>query len=64
LTGDLESVLPVLMLLVQGVSHCNIAAKVYITEGTVKNPVSHILAKLQAEYRTRAADLARRYGLV
>jgi DNA-binding NarL/FixJ family response regulator len=52
------------MLLVQGVSHCNIAAKVDITEGTVKNPVSNILAKLQAEYRTRTADLARRYGLV
>jgi DNA-binding NarL/FixJ family response regulator len=52
------------MLLVQGVSHCNIAAKVYMTEGIVKNPVWHILARLQAEYHTRAADLTRRYGLV
>ena len=26
--------------------------------------VSNILAKLQAENRTRAADIARRYGLV
>ena len=42
----------------------DIAEKLYITEGTVKNHVSNILAKLQAENRTRAADIARRYGLV
>jgi len=34
------------------------------TEGTVKNHVSNALAKLQAENRTRAANIARRYGLV
>ena len=42
----------------------DIAEKLYITEDTVKNHVSNILAKLQAENRTRAADIARRYGLV
>jgi DNA-binding NarL/FixJ family response regulator len=51
----------VLVLLAQG--HSNIAEKLVITEGTVKNHVSNILAKLQAENRTQAADIARRYGL-
>ncbi|MEE9145862.1 MAG: response regulator transcription factor, partial [Candidatus Tectomicrobia bacterium] len=54
----------VLVLLAQGAANRDIAGKLYITEGTVKNHVSSILAKLQAENRTRAADIARRYGLV
>ena len=54
----------VLVLLAQGASNRDIAEKLYITEGTVKNHVSSILTKLQAENRTRAADIARRYGLV
>ncbi|HXV44654.1 MAG TPA: LuxR C-terminal-related transcriptional regulator, partial [Anaerolineae bacterium] len=31
--------------------------------GTVKTHVSNILTKLQAENRTQAANIARRYGL-
>jgi DNA-binding NarL/FixJ family response regulator len=54
----------VLVLLAQGASNRDIAEKLYITEGTVKNHVANILAKLQAENRTRAADIVRRYGLV
>ena len=54
----------VLVLLAQGESNRDIAAKLFITEGTVKNHVSNILDKLQAENRTRAAGIARRYGLV
>ncbi len=53
----------VLVLLAQGASNREIADKLVITEGTVKNHVSNILGKLQAENRTQAADLARRYGL-
>jgi len=53
----------VLVLLAQGASNKEIAEKLVITEGTVKNHVSNILAKLQAENRTQAADIARRYGL-
>lgn len=53
----------VLVLLAQGHSNKDIADKLVITEGTVKNHVSNILAKLQAENRTQAADIARRYGL-
>ena len=53
----------VLVLLAQGASNRDIAEKLFITEGTVKNHVSNILGKLQAENRTQAADIARRYGL-
>jgi len=54
----------VLVLLAQGASNKDIAEKLFITEGTVKNHVSNILAKLRAENRTQAADIARRRGLV
>lgn len=54
----------VLVLLAQGLSNREIAEKLVVTEGTVKNHVSSVLAKLQAENRTQAADIARRRGLV
>ena len=54
----------VLILLAQGASNKDMAEKLFITEGTVKNHVSNILAKLQAENRTQAADIARKQGLV
>lgn len=54
----------VLLLLAQGASNKYMAEKLFITEGTVKNHVSNILAKLQAENRTQAADIARKQGLV
>ena len=53
----------VLVYLAQGAANKEIAQKLVITEGTVKNHVSNILGKLQAENRTQAADIARRYGL-
>ncbi|MBV7332330.1 response regulator transcription factor [Chloroflexi bacterium TSY] len=52
----------VLMLLAQGASNQEIADALVITRGTVKNHVSNILGKLQAENRTQAADIARRHG--
>jgi len=54
----------VLVLLAQGASNKELAEKLFITEGTVKNHVSNILAKLQAENRTQAADIARKRGLI
>ncbi len=54
----------VLVLLAQGASNKELAEKLFITEGTVKNHVSSILAKLQAENRTQAADIARKRGLI
>ena len=53
-----------LVLLAQGLSNKEIAEKLVITEGTVKNHVSSILGKLQAENRTQAAAIARQRGLL
>jgi DNA-binding NarL/FixJ family response regulator len=54
----------VLVLLAQGHSNREIAESLVITEGTVKNHVSNILGKLQAENRTQAASIARKHGLL
>jgi len=54
----------VLVMLAQGVPNKEIADKLHIAEGTVKNHVSNILDKLQVQNRTQAADLARRRGLI
>ncbi len=54
----------VLVMLAQGIPNKEIADKLHIAEGTVKNHVSNILGKLQVQNRTQAADLARRRGLV
>jgi len=54
----------VLVLLAQGLANREIAEKLVIAEGTVKNHVSNILAKLQVSNRTEAANIARQRGLV
>jgi DNA-binding NarL/FixJ family response regulator len=54
----------VLIMLAQGIPNKEIADKLHLAEGTVKNHVSNILGKLQVQNRTQAADLARRRGLV
>ncbi len=54
----------VLVLLAQGASNREIADKLVLSEGTVKNHVSNILGKLQVENRTQAANVARERGLV
>jgi DNA-binding NarL/FixJ family response regulator len=53
----------VLGLLVEGLSNREIAARLHLTEGTVKNYVSAIIAKLQANDRTHAVVTALRRGL-
>jgi DNA-binding NarL/FixJ family response regulator len=53
----------VLVLLAQGLANRDIAEKLVLSEGTVKNHVSSILGKLRAANRTEAADIARRRGL-
>ena len=54
----------VLVLLAQGVPNKEMADRLHLAEGTVKNHVSNILSKLQVQNRTQAADLARKRGLV
>ena len=59
-----ERELEVLELIVAGCSNAEISAKLYITVGTVKTHVCHILNKLCADDRTQAAVRALRAGLV
>ena len=53
----------ILGLIGQGASNREIAEKLFITEGTVKNHVSNILSKLDVRDRTQAALKARELGL-
>lgn len=59
-----ERELDVLRELAAGLSNREIAASLHLAEGTVKNYVSVILAKLDTPDRTRAALRARDLGLV
>jgi DNA-binding NarL/FixJ family response regulator len=54
----------VLLLLVEGLSNREIGARLHLTEGTIKNYVSAIIAKLQANDRTHAVVTALRRGMV
>ena len=54
----------VLRLLAQGLSNADIAAKLFISEGTVRNYTSEIFKKMGVSDRTQAAVLAIRYGIV
>ena len=65
---EIEALTPreeeVMRLLVEGLSNKEIGARLHLTEGTVKNYVSAIIAKLQANDRTHAVVTALRRGLV
>ncbi|MCP4360986.1 MAG: response regulator transcription factor [Chloroflexi bacterium] len=53
----------VLHLLARGLSNAEIAAKLHLSEGTVRNHVSAIFAKLDVADRTQAAIIAIQHGL-
>jgi len=61
LTGREETILK---LLTEGLTNAGIAAQLHLSEGTVKNYVSEILGKLQANDRTHAVVLAIRRGIL
>jgi len=54
----------VLALVAQGLSNPDIAARIHLSEGTIRNYVSTILSKLGVADRTQAAILAIRAGLL
>ena len=56
--------LDVIRLLADGRSNREIAAALFLAEGTVKNHVTNVLAKLGARDRTQAALRARELGLL
>jgi DNA-binding NarL/FixJ family response regulator len=59
-----ERELEVLRLLARGLSNADIARRLYLSAGTVRNYVSGILSKLDVADRTQAAVLALRAGLL
>src|SRR5207245_5939784 len=59
-----ERELEVMRRLAQGLSNAEIAAKLYLSEATVKNHVAHILTKLRLRDRTQAVVAAYETGLV
>lgn len=54
----------ILKLLTEGLTNAGIAARLHLSEGTVKNYVSEILSKLHANDRTHAVVLALKRGLL
>ena len=59
-----ERELEILSLICTGASNKEVAAKLFITEGTVKNHVTNILGKLGVRDRTQAVVKARELRLV
>ncbi|GAB4580543.1 MAG: response regulator transcription factor [Anaerolineales bacterium] len=54
----------ILRLLAEGLTNREIAHRLYLAEGTVKNYISSILMKIDARDRTQAALRARELGLI
>jgi DNA-binding NarL/FixJ family response regulator len=54
----------ILRFLSRGMTNAEIAQRMFLSEGTVRNYVSAILEKLEVDDRTQAAVLALRFGIV
>jgi DNA-binding NarL/FixJ family response regulator len=59
-----ERELEILRLIAQGASNREIAGKLFLAEGTVKNHITNILGKLDVRDRTQAAIKAKDAGLI
>ena len=59
-----EREIEILKLVSQGLTNKEIAARLFLAEGTVKNYVTSILQKIDARDRTQAAIRARELGLL
>lgn len=59
-----EKELQILKLMAGGFSNKEIAESIFLAQGTVKNHVSNILAKLNTRDRTRAVLVALNHGLI
>lgn len=59
-----EREIELLRLIASGMSNKEIGETLFITEGTVKNHITHILGKLSVRDRTQAALKAKELGLV
>jgi DNA-binding CsgD family transcriptional regulator len=56
--------LEILELIARGMSNREIAAKLYVSENTVKTHSSHVFEKLGAKRRTQAVQLGKEFGLL
>ncbi len=54
----------ILQLLANGMSNSDVAAKLFISQETVKSHVRHILTKLEADTRTHAVAIALREAII
>ena len=54
----------ILRLLADGMSNSDVAAKLFISQETVKSHVRHILTKLEADTRTHAVAIALRESMI
>ena len=54
----------ILQLLADGMSNADVAAKLFISQETVKSHVRHILSKLEADTRTHAVAIALREAII
>ena len=54
----------ILQLLADGMSNADVAAKLFISQETVKSHVRHILTKLEADTRTQAVAIALRESII
>lgn len=56
--------LEVLQLMAEGLSNQEIAARLYVSQNTIKTHSSNLFLKLDVRRRTQAVDVARKLGLV